>query len=326
MTHHSNRCLETETPAFEQLFDDVIETCVSPTHDIFNTTFLRNLASPTSCSAACASALGEWTDTAQGWGCCSEEFLTALESEKDIAAIASFMDTQFVQCGVAAPQSCQTADGSTISAVFEVSNFNVQWWNAQPAAEKASVQTALEKDIAMEVGVAAARVSVDLSTSGTDTLIVTATVLASSASQGVKVQTKLKEYDKSRRQGAGSRIGSRMGIKSLTSTPAARRTSNMPVTAATTAVAASYLEIKADTTFFVAITVSMPYTKAEFDGAKQAKYKAAVAATAGTSSKNVIITSVTEGRRRAGGVDVATRVRLLAPLSTISVPAFVTCV
>ena len=57
-------------------------------------------------------------------------------------------------------------------------------------------------------------------------------------------------------------------------------------------------------TFFVSVTVTLPYTKAEFDQVKQDKYTAAMAATAGTIAANVVIESITEKRRRAGAVDV----------------------
>ena len=59
-----------------------------------------------------------------------------------------------------------------------------------------------------------------------------------------------------------------------------------------------------NTTFFVSVTVTLPYTKAEFDQAKQDKYTAAMAATAGTIAANVVIESITEKRRHAGAVDV----------------------
>ena len=63
-----------------------------------------------------------------------------------------------------------------------------------------------------------------------------------------------------------------------------------------------------NTTFFVTVTVTLPYTKAEFDQAKQDKYTAAMAATAGTIAANVVIESITEKHRRAGAVDVKTKV------------------
>ena len=48
----------------------------------------------------------------------------------------------------------------------------------------------------------------------------------------------------------------------------------------------------ADTKHFVTMTVSLPYTKDEFDTAKQDKYKAAVASSAGTRPANVVIISI----------------------------------
>ena len=53
----------------------------------------------------------------------------------------------------------------------------------------------------------------------------------------------------------------------------------------------------------------MPYSKAEFDLDKQAKFKSAVASAAGTTSDNVDILSITEQRRRAGGIIVETKIR-----------------
>lgn len=53
----------------------------------------------------------------------------------------------------------------------------------------------------------------------------------------------------------------------------------------------------------------MPYSKAEFDPAKQDKYKAAVASAAGTIAANVDILSITEERRRAGSINIETKIR-----------------
>jgi hypothetical protein len=50
--------------------------------------------------------------------------------------------------------------------------------------------------------------------------------------------------------------------------------------------------------------------QAEFDTAKQDKYKAAMASAARTTADEVGIVSITEKRRRAGSSDVQTRVRL----------------
>ncbi len=77
----------------------------------------------------------------------------------------------------------------------------------------------------------------------------------------------------------------------------------------------------ADTKFFVTLTVTLPYTKADFDQAKQDKYKTAMAATAGTSAANVEVVKITEKRRRAGSVEVETKVAnsRLVPFVTFSI-------
>ena len=64
-----------------------------------------------------------------------------------------------------------------------------------------------------------------------------------------------------------------------------------------------------DTEFFIMLSVVLPYSKSELDTTKQAKYKAAVASSAGTSTANVDIMSITESRRRAGSVQVETKIR-----------------
>jgi len=64
-----------------------------------------------------------------------------------------------------------------------------------------------------------------------------------------------------------------------------------------------------DTIHFVTLTVTMPYTKAEFEvEAVQNSYKKGVAAAAGTISANVEILGVVESRRRAGSVAVETKI------------------
>ena len=63
-----------------------------------------------------------------------------------------------------------------------------------------------------------------------------------------------------------------------------------------------------ETKHFVTFIVTLPYTKTDFDQSKQDKYKAAIAAAAGTSAANVEILVITEKRRRAGSVDVQTKV------------------
>ena len=64
----------------------------------------------------------------------------------------------------------------------------------------------------------------------------------------------------------------------------------------------------ANTKYVVTLTVTLPYTKVDFDKSKQDKYMAAIAAAAGTNAANVEILAITEKRRRAGSVDVETKV------------------
>ena len=59
-------------------------------------------------------------------------------------------------------------------------------------------------------------------------------------------------------------------------------------------------------------------SQAEFDTAKQDKYKVAVANAAGTTAANVEILSITDGRRRAGSVKVETKVTVLVSMCTVS--------
>jgi len=61
----------------------------------------------------------------------------------------------------------------------------------------------------------------------------------------------------------------------------------------------------------VTLTITMPYSKAEFDMAKQDKFMAAVASAAGTTAANVEILAITEQRRRAGSVKVETKIRAI---------------
>ena len=60
--------------------------------------------------------------------------------------------------------------------------------------------------------------------------------------------------------------------------------------------------------FFLTLSVTLPYTKDQFDKSKQDKYKTAVANAAGTVAANVEIVKITDARRRAGKVDVETKV------------------
>ena len=61
-------------------------------------------------------------------------------------------------------------------------------------------------------------------------------------------------------------------------------------------------------TFFLTLSVTLPYTKDQFDKSKQDKYKTAVANAAGTVAANVEIVKITDARRRAGKVNVETKI------------------
>ena len=58
----------------------------------------------------------------------------------------------------------------------------------------------------------------------------------------------------------------------------------------------------------VTMTVTMPYTKPDFNTARQDKYKDAVSIVADTTAADVGIASITEVRRRAGSVNVETKI------------------
>lgn len=66
----------------------------------------------------------------------------------------------------------------------------------------------------------------------------------------------------------------------------------------------------ADSKFFLTLTVTMPYSRAEFTTDKQNKYKSALATVAGVPETNVEIVKIVEKGRRAGGVDVESKVLL----------------
>ena len=59
---------------------------------------------------------------------------------------------------------------------------------------------------------------------------------------------------------------------------------------------------------FVSFTVTLPYTKSEFDTDKQKKFKTAVSSAAEVPAVNVNIVDIIEKRRREGSIDVLTKV------------------
>jgi hypothetical protein len=67
--------------------------------------------------------------------------------------------------------------------------------------------------------------------------------------------------------------------------------------------------VPADSLFSLVLIIKMPLSKAEFDVGKQEKFKEAMSATAGINTQNIDIVSITEGRRRAGSINVETRLR-----------------
>ena len=83
----------------------------------------------------------------------------------------------------------------------------------------------------------------------------------------------------------------------------------LPVTTPAPSLTTLVADAPADTEHVLTLTVTLPYTKADFTEAKKTLFKAAVAKTAGTVSANVDILSVTESRRRAGSIAVETRIR-----------------
>ena len=97
-------------------------------------------------------------------------------------------------------------------------------------------------------------------------------------------------------------------VRPVQTTPAPVRPVQTTPAPAVIAVPVESPKAPADTKHFVMLTITLPYTKADFDQAKQEKYKAAMAATAGTSLANVVIEMITEKRRSAGSVDVKTKV------------------
>ena len=189
-----------------------------------------------------------------------------------------------------------------MSVTFSVENVNDAYFNGLSAAEKTTQMKTNEANIADLVGVDKTSVSVQ-ATATNGVLTVTCTVKASSASQGQKIVSLLEQFSSTRRQGTTKKIG----MKKLTANPNLRRDKKLPVQATTSNVVVKYKEVDDNTPYAVIITVTMPYSRAEFDDAKQKSYKKAVAKVAATSDKNIRLT-ITEGARRAGSVKVETKI------------------
>ena len=117
--------------------------------------------------------------------------------------------------------------------------------------------------LCIQVGVDATQIKVTTAATGT-TLALTVKVEGSSTEQGKKVKAMLDKSDPSRRDNAKP-----LGIKSLTSNPAARADAKLPITGTTSKVAVTFAVVPKDTKYAVIIEVTMPYSKAEFDADKQ---------------------------------------------------------
>ena len=205
-------------------------------------------------------------------------------------------------CSVDKPETCPVPDGGEVSVTFSVENVDDVYFNALSAAAKTTLMRTNEENIADLVGVDKTSVSVQ-ATAANGVLTVTCTVEASSASQGQKIVSLLEQFSSTRRQGRMKKIG----MKKLTANPNLRRDKKLPLQATTSSVAVNYKLVDDNTPHAVIITVTMPYSKAEFDDAKQTSYKKAVAKVAATSEKNIRLT-ITEGARRAGSVKVETKI------------------
>jgi len=79
-------------------------------------------------------------------------------------------------------------------------------------------------------------------------------------------------------------------------------------TTPTTGTPAPNSPASTESTFFVSLTISMPYIESAFTTVVRDKFKVAVARAAGTTSDKVQILTVTAGRRRAGGIKVETKI------------------
>ena len=263
-------------------------------------------------SAKCKTALDSWINSTVGWGCCSSELWSTVIMEDTSGMLAAYSDEMFKKNSVTQPNTCEIPDGGAINACFRILNFDYSYYSTMNAKTKASLHANISANVAMLVGVKPADVAVDTNntkevtgttaaTKGIDLCVV---VNASGASQAVKVISVLNSYTATARRDSATKGFS---VKSLTSSPDARSDKSQPVVSTTTSASAVYQIVDESTALVVAITVTMPYTKAEFDEAKQAKYKRAIASVAGTSDKNIRL-EIAEKKRRAGSIEVTTKI------------------
>jgi hypothetical protein len=167
---------------------------------------------------------------------------------------------------------------------------------------KATILQGVAADIAQTIGVPKTSVTVT-ATASKGILTLEAKLEASSASQGVKIVNLLKTFDSSRRG-----TGATLGVQSLTQSPDARLDPKLPVSASTSSMGASFQVIDKATPFVVVITLALPYSVAQFDTTKQTSFKKSIAAVAGTTPENIVL-SISEKKRRQSGTCVRGRAR-----------------
>lgn len=255
-----------ENSKYADLKDDLMTECLQ--FDPFDPAALAASVVPTSCpSDKCKAALTKWVDPGDGWGCCAREMVNTFDGDPDTQKLYDFIVATVGKCGVQAPDPCAAPDGSVISATFVIGNFDDVWYSSLDAGSKDALTKGVSADIANEIGVPKGAVTVT-ATATAGTLTVTAKIEASSASQGVKITNVLNQFGTSRRAGAPT-----LAVNTLTANPNARKDPKLPVTGSTAGVGASFKTIDVSTPFFVTITVTLPYTKADFDSKKQDPYK-----------------------------------------------------
>jgi len=189
-----------------------------------------------------------------------------------------------------------------ISGKFVIGNFDDVWFNSLQNATKATILQGVASDIAHTIGVPKTIVTVKATTSK-GILTLEATIEASSASQGVKIVNLLKTFDSSRRG-----TGATSSVSSLTAHPDSRLDPKLPVSASTSRMGASFQLIDKATPFVVVISLDLPYSLAQFDTSKQTSFKKSIAAVAGTSPENIVL-SIPEKNRRQSGMCVRERAR-----------------
>jgi len=285
------------------------QSCMpSADFDPFDPAQVATLSTTPTCKDGCSDKLADWLDSSAGWGCCTASLLDGFEAVDELKKFPEHLKKLITACDQTNNDKCLVPDGGEVQGTFSVSNIADSWYNGQSDAAKADTLKKIEEDVGKAVGIDKTAVTVT-ATAAAGVLTAEVTIAASGSSQGGKVINQLNKFDSSRRQGGRMK---RLGMKSLTSNPSARRDAKLPVTASTSNVVTVYKVVPKDTPHAVVITVTMPYTKDEFDEDKQTKFKKAVAKVAGTTEKNIVLT-IKDSRRRAGSIQVETKILAGSP-------------